>query len=149
MLATDMTGLPDPGLDPAFYDHVPAKRLLAWVVDSVLITALAVVLLPFTAFTALLIFPAYFLTIGFVYRTLSLAWWSATPGMALVSVEFRTNRGDLFDLPHAAIHTLIVTLSTAFVLPQIVSMVMMLTGPRAQGLGDVILGTAAINRPQR
>jgi hypothetical protein len=34
----------------------------------------------------------------------------------------------------------------AFVVPQIISVILMLTGARAQGLSDLVLGTAAINR---
>ena len=45
--------LPDPIRDAAFYDSVPAKRLLAWIVDSgviLAITLLAIPLLPFIPF---------------------------------------------------------------------------------------------------
>ena len=34
-------------------------------------------------------------------------------------------------------------------MPQIISIVLMLTSPRAQGLSDHVLGTAAVNRAAR
>lgn len=141
-------GLPDPMTQAEFYADIPAKRLLAWVIDTIAILLLAVLLLPFTAFAALFFFPVFYLVVGFLYRAASLARWSATPGMALFAVELRTAAGARFDAAHAFAHTLGYSLSVAFVLPQVLSVFLMLTSPRAQGLTDVILGTAAINRPR-
>lgn len=140
-------GLPDPALHAEFYEDVPSKRLVAWVVDTVLILLLGLLALPFTAFAALFVLPLFLAVVGFAYRTVTLARGSATWGMRLVAIEMRTARGERFDVTTAAMHTLIYSVSVTFVLPQIVSIVLMLTGPRAQGLGDLMLGTAAINRP--
>jgi len=85
------------------------------------------------------------LVIGFIYRTVSLANRSATLGMRLASIELRNARGERFDLPTAALHTLGYQLSMAFFPAQIASIVLMLTTPRAQGLTDHLLGTAAVN----
>jgi len=35
-------GLPDPTTDAEFYEGVPARRLIAWIIDAVIIVALAV-----------------------------------------------------------------------------------------------------------
>jgi len=112
----------------------------------VLILALTLLAVPFTAFTAIFFLPLLFLVISFAYRTVTLARGSATPGMRLVAIEFRTHRGARFDTTMAALHTGLYLLSTSFVLPQIISIILMLTGPRAQGLSDLVLGTAALNR---
>lgn len=139
-------GLPDPDLSPEFYQDVPSKRLFAWIVDTVLIIIITIVLIPFTAFTAIFYLPFLALVVSLFYRIVSIARRSATPGMRLMSLEFRTNRGEKFDLSMAALHTIIFTISVSFVLPQIVSVILMLTGSRAQGLSDHLLGTAAVNR---
>ena len=147
MTSTDLyAGLPDPDLAPEFYQDVPSKRLIAWIVDTVLIMIITIVLIPFTAFTAIFYLPLLALVVSLFYRTLSLARRSATPGMRLVALEFRTNRGEKFDLSMAALHTVAFTVSASMVLPQIVSIVLMLTGARKQGLSDHLLGTAAVNR---
>jgi len=142
-----LPGLPDPDIAPGFYNGVPAKRLLAWLIDSVLILALTLLIVPFTAFLALFFLPALWLAVGFAYRTVALARASATPGMRFMAIEFRDATGRPFDLALAALHTLGYSLSMAFVLPQVASVVLMLTGARAQGLTDLALGSAAINRP--
>jgi hypothetical protein len=47
------------------------------------------------------------------------------------------------------LHTLGYTLTIATLLPQLLSIALMLTGARGQGLSDLVLGTVAINRPAR
>lgn len=139
--------LPDPDYQADFYADVPVKRLIAWLVDTLLILLLSVLVLPFTAFTALFYFPFLAMTVGFFYRVLTIAGGSATPGMRLMAIELRNARGERLDLPQAALHTLLFTLFFSMILPQLASMALMLTSPRAQGLHDLVLGTAAINRP--
>ena len=143
-----MGNLPDPRLLPEFYDYVLPKRLLAWVVDSVLILLLTALVVLFTAFTALAVFPPLAVAINVAYRYVGLAKWSATPGMALMAVELRDWRGDRLDSTTAIFHTLIYTAAAATVLLQILSVVLMLTSERRQGLPDVLLGTAMLNRPR-
>jgi uncharacterized RDD family membrane protein YckC len=138
--------LPDPDRDAAFYADVPAKRALAWIVDSILIAALTLVAIPFTAFTALFYLPVLWLAVGLAYRIVTLAGRSATPGMRLLGIEFRTHRGERFGLAEAALHTAIYSVCVSFVIPQIVSIVLMLTTPRGQGLPDLGLSTVALNR---
>ncbi len=141
-----MIHLPDPDTQSEFYDGVAIKRLLAWVVDTVLIALVAVIIVPFTAFGGLFFFPFLLLVVGFVYRTTTLANGSATWGMRLFSIEFRTMHGERFDLGTAFAHTLGYTLSIAAFPAQAVSIVLMLTTPRGQGLTDHVLGTVAMNR---
>jgi len=141
------SALPDPVNQAAFYADVGGKRLLAWVIDSLVIFAICLLVLPFTAFVALLVFPALYLAVGFAYRTLTLASRSATWGMRLMAVEFRDHHGARFGFGTALIHTLGYSLSMAFVLPQIISVVLMVTSARGQGLTDMVVGSAAINRP--
>ena len=140
------TRLPDPERHADFYADVPLKRAIAWIVDTVLILALTLLALPFTGFLALFFVGGLFLVIGFLYRWVSLARRSATPGMRLMAVQFRDGQGYDFDGGTAFAHTLGYTLSMAFVFPQLLSVALMLMSQRKQGLTDLVLGTVVINR---
>lgn len=144
-----LSGLPDPALNAGFYADVAPKRLLAWAVDTVLVVVATLAVVLMTALVGLFFLPVIFLTLNFLYRYVTLARGSATWGMRLAAIEFRTLRGTRLDAATAFAHTLGYTLSIAFVLPQIASIALMLTTPRGQGLSDLVLGTAAINRAAR
>ncbi len=137
---------PDPLTQPAFYESVPSKRLLAWVADVALITLICVVLTPFTGFLSLFLWPVFWLAISFVYRWATLAGGSATWGMRLMAIELREADGARLSGGTALAHTLGYTVSMALPLLQIVSVVLMATSARGQGLSDLALGTVAINR---
>ncbi|MBI1218051.1 MAG: RDD family protein [Rhodobacteraceae bacterium] len=141
--------LPDPDFQAEFYRDVPAKRLFAWAIDTVVVAVMVALIVPLTAFVALFFLPLLFLTLNFLYRWVTLSSGSATWGMRLAAIEFRRIDGTRFDAITAFLHTLGYTLSISSVLPQLVSVVLMATGPRAQGLSDLVLGTVAINRAGR
>ncbi|MFK7937798.1 MAG: RDD family protein [Roseovarius sp.] len=138
--------IPDPQTQPEFYADVPMKRLMAFLIDTVLVFVLCVLIVPFTAFTGLLFFPALMLMVGFAYRVVSLSRWSATLGMRLMAIEFRTHSGARMDLNMAMVHSGLFSFCFVVVPLQIVSCVLMLTGPKGQGLSDHLLGTVALNR---
>ncbi len=140
-------GLPDPVRESAFYAGVTAKRGLAWLVDAAITFAICVVLLPFTAFTALFWWPLLWLTVGFLYRWATLAGGSATWGMRLMAIQIRDRDGSRLDAPTAFAHVLGYTVSVAFLPLQLLSVALMVALGRGQGLTDLALGTAAINRP--
>lgn len=146
MTMQDIWHLPDPESQPEFYADVPAKRLVAFVVDTLVILALSLLVVPFTAFTGIFFFPVLMAVIGFAYRVVTLAQGSATWGMRLVAIEFRARDGGRLDLGLAFAHTLGLTVSFALPLLQLASIVLMLTQPRGQGLSDMVLGTVAVNR---
>ena len=144
--AQTMSDLPDPQRQAAFYDGVPVKRLLAWVIDTgitVILSAFAVV---FTGFIGLFFLPMLFLVIGLIYRIVTLANGSATWGMRFMAIELRDMHGQRLDLGQAVLHTLGYSVSLAFAPLQIVSIVLMLTTSYKQGLTDHVLGTVAMNR---
>lgn len=147
MTYSSMPMTPDPDRHADFYDGVLTKRFLAWIFDLVLIVILTAVIVPFTAFTALFFLPVLFLTVGFFYRWVTLSGRSATWGMRLMSIEFLDRQGQRFDAGTALVWTVGYTISMAFVLPQILSVVLMLISARGQGLTDHVLGTVAINSP--
>lgn len=138
--------LPDPDRHAEFYAGVPMKRALAWIVDTVIVTGIVMVISVLTVFTALFFLPLLWLTVGFVYRWVTLSGRSATWGMRLMGIEFLDRTGLRFDAATAFAHTAGYSLSVAFVLPQIVSVGLMCLSRRGQGLSDMILGTVAINR---
>ncbi len=141
--------LPDPHSQPAFYSDVPMKRLLAWILDSVLTFVICLLILPFTAFTGLLFFPFLMLIVGFAYRVVTIANGSATWGMRFFAIELRDAQGDRFDLTGAFLHTMGFSISLAIFPLQIISIVLMLITQRAQGLTDHIMGSVVINRSAR
>lgn len=140
------SALPDPVHQPEFYDSVTPKRLFAWIVDTVVILVLGVLIIPFTAFTALFFLPVFFFAVGFAYRVITLSGGSATWGMRLMAIELRQADGRRFDLSAAFLHTLGYTVSMAFVIVQALSIVLMLASARGQGLSDHVLGTVMLNR---
>jgi uncharacterized RDD family membrane protein YckC len=102
--------------------------------------------IPFTAFTGLFFFPLLFLLIGFGYRSLTIAASSGTWGMRMMSIELRDAHGERFDFSQALVHTLGYSISMAFFLIQVVSIIMMLGSARGQSLTDMALGSVMINR---
>ena len=141
--------LPDPDMQPDFYAGVTSKRLLAWIIDVILIIGLVAVVLPFTAFTGFFFLPFLHLVLSFAYRFVTIAGGSATFGMRFTGIEFRDLNGRKFDSTTAFLHTLGYTVSVAVPILQLVSIVMMLASSRGQGLTDSLLGTTALNRRAR
>ncbi len=143
----DLGGLPDPVLDAQFYSGVPFKRLIAWIIDTVIIFGLwaALVIGTFGAFIFLMLFGL--LVVNFVYRAFMVDRYSATLGMMVVGIELRNGNGDKLDRAQAILHVSLFLGLMIFFFINIISMIMMLVNDRGQGLHDMVLGTTAINRP--
>ncbi len=146
MIATEHFGLPSPDEHAEFYADTATKRGLAWCIDVLLIGIVSLILLPFTFFTAIFYFPLLFMTVGFLYRAVTLARASATPGMRILAVEIRGSDGAPLDPMTAFLHTAGYAASVVVFPLQLISVALMLTTPRGQGLTDHVLGTAAVNR---
>ncbi len=146
-----MPGLPDPERDRQFYEGVQPRRLAAWVVDVVVVLAVGVPLAMIfglaTLGFGLALFPIIVMGVGFVYRTATIAGGSATWGMRLMGIELRRHDGAKLDFPTAVLHTAIYTVAFGVVLLQLLSIVGMLATRYGQGLPDIVLRTAMINRP--
>lgn len=141
-----MPHLPHPERQPQFYQSVPAKRLVAWLIDTVVILLLSLIAVLLTAFVGLLFWAFLFLAVGFVYRVATLAGGSATLGMRFAGIELRDSWGSRLDTGLALAHTTGYTLSMALPALQLISVILMLTSARGQGLSDMFLGTVALNR---
>ncbi len=146
-----MAGLPDPERDRQFYEGVPARRLVAWVIDVVVILAVGVPIATFFGLVTLgfgfALFPLVLASVGFLYRTATIAGGSATWGMRFTGIEFRRGDGTRFDLLLALLHTAIYTVCFGVIVLQLVSCVAILGTRYGQSLPDIILGTTAINSP--
>ena len=144
-------GLPDPELDRQFYEGVPARRLAAWFVDLAVILAVGVPLALVFGLATLgfgfALFPLIVASVGFVYRTATIASGSATWGMRAMGIELRRGDGSRFDFMTALLHTGIYTIAIGVLVLQLVSCVAMLATRYGQGIPDLVLGTTAINRP--
>lgn len=141
------TLLPDPDRHADFYAGTATKRALAWVVDTALTALLTLMVVPFTAFVGLFFLPALYVLVNALWRWGFLSAYSATPGMWMTGIEFRAADGQRLGSATAALHTLGYLLSWAVFPCQLVSVVLMAISARGQGLTDLVLGTAAINRP--
>lgn len=141
-----MPHLPDPFSQSQFYDYVPTKRLIAWIVDSIVILGLSALTVVLTAFIGAFFWMFLYAAIGFAYRVVTIANGSATWGMRFAGIELRNAWGERLDLGLALAHTAGYTVSLMLPLLQLISIVMMLTSPRKQGLTDAFLGTVALNR---
>lgn len=143
---SQMTALPDPDRHAEFYAGTAFKRGMAWIVDTIFVTLIVALVSVLTALTALLILPLVWLAVGFLYRWVTISGNSATWGMRLMNIEFLDRYGQRFDAATAFVHTLGYSLSMAFVLPQLLSVALMIISRRGQGLTDMVLGSVAINR---
>ena len=142
------TGLPDPDYDPAFYEGIPAKRFVAWIVDVAIIAIISLILGLLTLTLLLWIWPVLYLGVSFLYRSATIGTGSATWGMRLMNIELRTAMGLRLSPGEAVIHTGLYLFWSVSLILQLISIGLIAASPQHQGLHDHILGTAAINRPR-
>ncbi|WP_420586835.1 RDD family protein [Ruegeria sp.] len=141
-----MTHLPDPDSQPEFYQSVATKRFVAWLFDIALISLLCIIPVFLTLGLGIIFLPLIYGVISFVYRVVTIANGSATLGMRFMGIELRDAFGARMDMGKAVAHTAGYFISMAFFVVQIVSVIMMLTSARCQGLTDSFLGTVMINQ---
>lgn len=144
-------GLPNPKSDPQFYQGVPVRRLVAWIIDVIIVGLVAgITALLFGVMTlglGFLLAPLIFLSLNLIYRIGMLANHSATIGMMFTGIEFRTLRGHRFGIWEAAIHTIAYMIVFATMIGQTASVAFMMFGAYGRSLPDLLLGSVAINRP--
>lgn len=141
-----MTHLPDPDRQPEFYQSVAIKRFIAWLFDIAFISLLCTVAILLTFGLGFFVLALIYAVVSFVYRVITIANGSATLGMRFMGIELRDSFGSRMDLGKAVAHTAGYFVSMAFPVIQIISVIMMLTSARGQGLTDAFLGTVMINQ---
>ena len=142
------SSLPDPYHQAVFYDGVPSKRLFAWIIDVILISIMAAITAFLTLGALFFIWPLLYLASSFAYRTITIAGGSATIGMRIMNLQLRGPSGARLTATEAMIHTLTYLACSAFALPQLISVVLIVISERHQGLHDMLIGSTAINRPR-
>jgi uncharacterized RDD family membrane protein YckC len=141
----------DPRTQPELFSGILSKRVLAFIIDAILIVILMIpaavvvaVLGVITLGIGWLLFPVLFAIVALGYVGLTLGGTaSATPGMRFSGIEMRTwNGGKLFPLL-AIMHALIFWFSIGLLTPLI--LIVGLFTYRKQLLQDLLLGVVAVN----
>ncbi len=141
-----MSHLPDPDSQPEFYQSVATKRFFAWLFDIAFISLLCTVAILLTFGMGFFILALIYAVVSFVYRVVTIANGSATLGMRFMGIELRDAFGARMDTGKAVAHTAGYFVSMAFPVLQVISVIMMMTSARCQGLTDAFLGTVMINQ---
>lgn len=149
MTAVPFADLPDPKTQAGFYAGVPAKRILAFFIDLLIIFLLSLAVAVLTFGLAFFVFVLVFGVVGFLYRVLTLAGGSATWGMRLMAVELRRHDGERFTTADAALHTIVFYICFGIVPLQVISAITMFATSRGQTLTDMVFGVVALNRKAR
>ncbi len=147
--AMQQISLPDPIKQPEFFEGVPFKRFVAWMVDLAFIGVIAAVIATLPLFIGWFFIGFIFFAVQLVYCITSITRQSATPGMWLMNIELRGREGHPLEGGEAALHTITFLVSMMFVVPQIITLALILVSPRGQGLHDMLLGAIVINKPSK
>ena len=141
----------NPEMDPALFDSILSKRIVAFVIDAILVVALMIpagLLVLTLGFVTLglgwLLFPPLFVIVALTYIGLTLGGRSsATPGMHVTGVQMRTWSGQRMFPLLAIMHALIFWFSVSLLTPLI--LLVGLFTRRRQLLHDLLLGVVAVN----
>lgn len=141
----------DRATDPDLFDDILAKRIVAFVIDAILIVLLMIpaallvlVLGIVTLGLGWLLYPPLFAIVALGYVALTLGGpASATLGMRIAGVEMRTWSGQKIFPLLAVMHALIFWFSVAILTP-LVLLVGLFT-ERRQLLHDLLLGVVALD----
>jgi uncharacterized RDD family membrane protein YckC len=141
----------DPDTQPDLFDGILSKRIIAFVVDAVLIVALMIpaallvlILGVVTLGIGWLLFPPLFAIVALAYVALTMGGpSSATIGMRIAGVEMRTWSGQKMFPLLAIMHSLIFWFSVGLLTPLI--LLVGLFTARRQLLHDLLLGVVALS----
>ncbi|MBB5754740.1 RDD family protein [Prosthecomicrobium pneumaticum] len=143
----------DPYREPALFDGVLTKRVLAFFIDAFLILALLVAVVGFilimgipTLGLAWLLFPALplFPIVALLYVAFTLGGPRAsTPGMRVVGLTIRGAMGERIGPLIAAVHALLFWFSVSILTPLV--LIVGLLSNRKRLLHDLLLGTVVMN----
>ena len=136
---------------PELFDGILSKRIVAFVIDAVIIVALmvpAALLVAVLGFVTLglawFLYPALFALVALGYYAFTLGGRnSATPGMRVVGIEMRTWSGQRLFALLAIMHAVLFWFSCGLLTPLI--LLVGLFTERRQMLHDLLLGVVAVN----
>lgn len=141
----------DPVTHPELFDGILSKRVLAFIIDAILIVALmipAALLVLFLGIVTLgigwMLYPPLFAVVALGYVALTMGTErSATLGMRVTGIEMRTWKGEKMFPLLAIMHALIFWFSNGILTPLI--LLVALFTRRKQLLHDLLLGVVAVN----
>jgi uncharacterized RDD family membrane protein YckC len=152
----------DPAAQPELFDGVLPRRVVAFVIDFIII---AVVSIPLAVLLTLFIFALGIITFGIGWALFVLIWpalvvWavvyfgmtlggpaSATIGMRMMDLELRTWYGAPSYFVLGAVHAIAFWISVSALTPLILFVAFF--NDRRRLLHDIVLGTIVINNAQR
>jgi uncharacterized RDD family membrane protein YckC len=142
----------DPLARPELFDGVLPRRLLAFLVDAVLIGLLTIPLAVLNVFLGILtlglswfLFPVFIPLVALGYNALTMGGpASATPGMRLFGLEMRIWDGQRMYVLLAALHAVVFWFSIYLLTPLV--LLVGLFSERRQLLHDLLLGTVLVDR---
>ena len=145
----------DPVKQPQLFDGVIGKRIIAFLVDAIIILLLtavaAILVLVFGVITlglGWLLVPIVFPIVGLGYNALTVGGPnSATVGQKLMGLELRMWFGGKVTPLIAAFHALLFWVSLYTLLGWLVNVLWAAFDPRKRCLHDILAGVVAINRP--
>lgn len=148
---TDRPDLPDPETAPQLFENVLTRRVIAYVIDLVLICLIATVLVLIATVLGFLTFGLVWLSIPIVgplavlfYYVLSLgSHRRATYGMAAMDLVLTPTRGLPLDGWKVLVHPIVFWISIWVAWPLLL---LGLFTPRRQLLHDLITGTLMVRR---
>jgi uncharacterized RDD family membrane protein YckC len=152
----------DPAANPELFDGVLARRLIAFVIDLIIIAIPVVFLAMFviaTTIATLGLAGIFFALLSPLFFPLIVIWAicyyglgfgsaaSATIGMRVMDLEMRTWYGAPSYFVLGAVHAIVFWLTVSFLTP-LVLLVGFFNG-RGRLLHDILVGTVVINSPAR
>lgn len=148
----------DPSAQPELFEGVLARRIVAFVIDVIIISIPIALACIFIAVFGLLTFTLGWLLFGLV-SPLSVIWalvyygmtlggpTSATVGMRVMDLQMRTWYGAPSYFVLGAVHAVIFWLSVSMLTPLV--LLVGLFNDRRRLLHDMLIGTVVINNPIR
>lgn len=143
--------LPDPATAPALFDGVLSRRVLAWLVDTVIIFGISLAMLVVSLIIGVVTLGVGLITLPFIIPFAILAYYAATlgssarstVGMRMFDLVLTPARGKPLDGWAILIHPILfwATIWVAWV-----GILLPLFTPRRQMLHDLVTGTLMLRR---
>ncbi|RDE08987.1 RDD family protein [Pelagibacterium lacus] len=157
-MATDFFGrilrndLPDPSSSPELFDGILSRRIIAFVIDCVIMGILVAVAMVCAAILGFLTFGLAWLAIPVIVPIIFIAYyavtlgsrWRATVGMRATDIVLTPTRETTLDGWMAMIHVVVFWISCAILTP-FITLLGLFTN-RRQLLHDMIVGTLMVRR---
>ena len=151
-MSQTQTALPDPATAPELFDGVLTRRVVAFIIDLVILGAMVLVFTVVGLIAGFLTFGLAWAALVFVIPASIVLYYAATlgsakratVGMQLMDIVLTPTRGQPLDGWMAVIHAAIFWITVWISWP--ISLLIALFTPRRQMLHDLIVGTLMVRR---